>query len=118
MCMDGNSYEDWQIVAEQYAAQVKLYADHIELWSERLKTAGLPEATKAFERAVLALGMAYNEMLKASDMLHAEHDHDHFHVEAFNVGLPAQEMHDHDHPTDERSHDHHAHVHAHSHSHA
>ncbi|PSR28750.1 MAG: hypothetical protein C7B47_03780 [Sulfobacillus thermosulfidooxidans] len=114
--MDGNSYEDWQIVAEQYAAQVKLYADHIELWSERLKTAGLPEATKAFERAVLALGMAYNEMLKASDMLHAEHDH--FHVEAFNVGLPAQEMHDHDHPTDERSHDHHAHVHAHPHSHA
>ncbi|WP_053959631.1 hypothetical protein [Sulfobacillus thermosulfidooxidans] len=116
--MDKNSYEEWQIVAEQYAAQVKLYADHIESWSDRFNAAGLPDATKTFERAVLALDMAYNELLKARDILHAEHDHDHFHVETFNVGPSASEIHDHDHNTDGRTQYHPPHDHAHPHAHA
>lgn len=85
MCMDGNNYEDWQMVAEQFSAQIKLCGDSMESWALRMKQTDVTDAAKAFERAVMALEMAQGELAKAAGIFHGAQDHDHFHVEAFNV---------------------------------
>lgn len=118
MCMDGNNYDDWKIVAEQYADQMDLYVQHLLVWTERVKQADLSEAAQAFARAVTALGVAQTEFSAAAKCLQSEHA-PRFALEVFNVestpGLSG--------PQPERSalhsdlHSHHGHSHAHQHPH-
>ncbi len=118
MCMGGNNYEDWLMVAEQFSTQIKLCGDSMESWALRMKQTDVTDAAKAFDRAVMALEMAQGELAKAAGIFHGAQDHDHFHVEAFNVsGDRAPSSGSADHSGEEPLHNGGGHSHSHSHDH-